>query len=67
MFKEIVDLFSLWKMRGNMINKGKRVQEERNKLHSIPVLRMRQSEMAFDIGVVLGVLFPSQMALNTYL
>lgn len=34
-----------------MINQGKgHNKEERNKLNSIPVLWMRQSEIAFDIG-----------------
>lgn len=51
MFNEIVDLFSLYRLKGNMINKGKGYnKEERNKLHSVSVLWMGESEMAFDTG-----------------
>lgn len=52
-------------MRDNVISKGEGYnEEERNKLHSIAVLWMKQSKMAFGAGKTSAVLFPSQTALK---
>jgi len=66
-FKEIVDLFSLQKMRDNLINKCKGYnKEEKNKLN-IPVQWIRQRKTAFDIKVRHSGCSFHQTALITYL
>lgn len=65
MFKKTADLFSLQKMRDDVINKGEGYnEEERNKLHSIPVPWMKQSKMAFGVGKTSEFLFQLQRALK---